>query len=528
MTSTSSASSSSKQIDTDLISDDLYSDNELQWNFDQRDNFTDPQLLLIPNKKKKRRYNKKKISKNSFVWSFFDLVEFEDDNEIVTKIKCTIEGCEAEYTWHNSTSNMINHLRDIHQITKMSLENKPVEELKKPLQQTLETVLSKPHSKQKQQKLTRDIIKLFLSCTLPLSLIENENFRTFLNSIDPRYKPPCINTLKNEISDAAYHTIQNIKYIINTQTDMIAFTFDLWTSRAHDSYLGLTCHWISDEFKIYDFTLCVTEIGEYKTADNIVSIIEPVLNEFGISGSKIISITTDNGTNVKAAVSQLSTKLSVSNPIANIFCAAHTLQLSVNAGLDVAEALIIKCKTLIRLLGGEKKRKQLRQAQIKTGKNKSELIDVIQDVETRWNSTYMALKRLTKLERPIKWLVNDLENSTNSEYRRDGSKIRDKMLSNEEFEIIRVLVDLLYPFDKATEIISGSNYATLSIIVPTIEELINRLNNMSSEYDIILNVKNTIRDNIIRRWLSPHKYGLYASFLDPRFKNLTFCSSVSI
>ncbi|CAG8637426.1 7319_t:CDS:2, partial [Dentiscutata heterogama] len=40
----------------------------------------------------------------------------------------------------------------------------------------LETVLSKPHSKQWQQKLTWNIVKFFLTCTLPLSLIENKNF----------------------------------------------------------------------------------------------------------------------------------------------------------------------------------------------------------------------------------------------------------------------------------------------------------------------------------------------------------------
>ncbi|CAG8839977.1 33167_t:CDS:1, partial [Gigaspora margarita] len=155
---------------------------------------------------------------------------------------------------------MINHLRDIHHITKMSLENKTVDDLKKPLQQTLDAVISKPHSKQYQQKLTRDIVRFFLTCTLPLSLIENENFRTFINAFDPRYKSPCINTLKHEISDAALHTTQNIKYMINTQADMISLTFDLWTSRAHDSYLGITCHWISEEFKLYDFTLSVTEM----------------------------------------------------------------------------------------------------------------------------------------------------------------------------------------------------------------------------------------------------------------------------
>ncbi|CAG8855706.1 36407_t:CDS:1, partial [Gigaspora margarita] len=118
---------------------------------------------------------------------------------------------------------------------------------------------------------------------------------------------------------------------------------------------------------------------EYKTAINIVSAIEPVLEEFGISKNKLVSITTDNGANIKAAVAQISNKLLPSKPIVNIFCAAHTLQLSVNAGLDTIHNLIVKCKALIRLLGREKKHKQLREAQINTSKKKTETVDIIQD-----------------------------------------------------------------------------------------------------------------------------------------------------
>ncbi|CAG8767034.1 23972_t:CDS:1, partial [Gigaspora margarita] len=42
----------------------------------------------------------------------------------------------------------------------------------------------------------------------------------------------------------------------------------------------------------------------------------------------------DNGANVKAAITKLSTSLLASKLIANILCAAHTLQLSINAGLE--------------------------------------------------------------------------------------------------------------------------------------------------------------------------------------------------
>ncbi|CAG8722449.1 6851_t:CDS:2, partial [Gigaspora rosea] len=447
------------------------------------------------------------------------------DNKSTTKLKCSIKGCQTEYVWHGSTTNMINHLRDVHHITKMSLHNKTADELKKSSQQTLETMLLKPYPPAKQQKLTQDVLRLFISCTLPLYLVENKNFRTFLHSFDPRYKPPCVNTLKNEIANGTNHTTQVIKNMIHSQANTILLTFDLWTSRAHDSYLGVTCHWISDEFRMYDLTLSVVEIGAYKTAGDIVDSIEPLLEEFSIEGDKILSITTDNGSNVKAAVTRLSASLSLSTPIANIFCAAHTLQLSVETGLVVVQNLITKCKALISLMSGEKKRKQLREAQIRVGILNTNVVDVITDVATRWNSTYMALERLVELERPIKWLANDLENSNNNDNRRDGTNIRDKLLTNEEFSIARELVNLLSPFDKATEILSGSNYATLGIMVPTVEELIYRFSNIDSEIDIINEVKETILSNLTSRWSLPHDYGMFASLLDPRFKDLSFCSN---
>ncbi|CAG8794161.1 13748_t:CDS:2, partial [Racocetra persica] len=164
-------------------------------------------------------------------------------------------------------------------ITKISLENKSIEELKNPSQQTIETVLLKPHSASKQKKLMQDIIKLFISCTLPLSLIENKNFHTFLHSFDSQYEPPCVNTIKNEIANRTFYTTQVIKQILYTQTDTIL-----------------------EEFHMRNLTLGVIEMGVYKTANDIVESIEPMLKEFDIDRNKILSIITDNGSNIKTAI----------------------------------------------------------------------------------------------------------------------------------------------------------------------------------------------------------------------------------
>ncbi|CAG8647775.1 24216_t:CDS:2, partial [Gigaspora margarita] len=45
---------------------------------------------------------------------------------------------------------------------------------------------------------------------------------------------------------------------------------------------------IIDEFCIYDLTLGVIEIGAYKTTNDIINSIEPILEEFGLKRSKIL------------------------------------------------------------------------------------------------------------------------------------------------------------------------------------------------------------------------------------------------
>ncbi|CAG8836522.1 45013_t:CDS:2, partial [Gigaspora margarita] len=140
----------------------------------------------------------------------------------------------------------------------------------------------------------------------------------------------------------------------------------------------ITCHWVSNEFHIYKLTLDIIEMGAYKTANDIIDSIKPILEEFA--------------------------RLSILDPIANIFCAMHILQLSVKAGLEIARNLLTKYKALISFLSEEKKekRKQLREAQIRVGILKAHIVDIITDVPTWWNFTYMALERLANLERPIK------------------------------------------------------------------------------------------------------------------------------
>ena len=90
------------------------------------------------------------------------------------------------------------------------------------------------------------------------------------------------------------------------------------------------------------------------------------------------------------------------------------------------------------------------------------------------------------------------------------------------------MANLLIPAEQATKLLGGENYTTLAITIPIIEEVIQHFKNVQLSNVTITNIRNAILNDLTSRWNVYNNIGIIASFLDPRFKNLTFCSLVNI
>ncbi|CAG8776318.1 17242_t:CDS:1, partial [Acaulospora morrowiae] len=284
--------------------------------------------------------------------------------------------------------------------------------------------------------------------------------------LDSRFEIPSVSTIKTTIFNSYTWTTKQLTDLISKTSDTISLTLDIWTSRAHDSYLGITCHWLTDTFELCETILNIGELNEHYTFD-IVESINLTLEKFIIDNKKVFSITTDNGANVKAAIQQIG--------ITNVMCTGHTLQLSINLGLKNVQELLSKCRILISILSREKKRKQLREAQLQVTPGLKEPLDIIKDVDTRWNSTFYAIERLVHLRSAIMQLHSTLNNHTIQEVRKEAETFNSAMLTLEEFELLEELIEILSPFDEVTHFLSGSKYPTLGFMTPILEELARRL-----------------------------------------------------
>jgi hypothetical protein len=82
----------------------------------------------------------------------------------------------------------------------------------------------------------------------PLSLVENSYFRDWVSSLSNNIKNYGRRGITDGLSRLANIMRQKIKGRIANK--YVAITGDKWSSIGHQSYLGLTCHFIDDDWKL--------------------------------------------------------------------------------------------------------------------------------------------------------------------------------------------------------------------------------------------------------------------------------------
>ena len=64
------------------------------------------------------------------------------------------------------------------------------------------------------------------------------------------------------IFNAQNWTVGLIKNKLAETAEYMALTLDIWSSRAYDAYLGITCYWLTSEFELYEVMLDMVDFPE--------------------------------------------------------------------------------------------------------------------------------------------------------------------------------------------------------------------------------------------------------------------------
>lgn len=265
------------------------------------------------------------------------------------------------------------------------------------------------------------------------------------------------------------------------------------------------------------FCLGAKQLQPQHTGVHINEDLTVMLDQFKIDKSKIVSVTTDSGANIVAAV-----RLLLGSSRFHVPCLAHILNLVVQKATDEIpqfQAIREKIKAIVTYFKRSNvAMDDLRAEQAREGKSEGTFLYLIQDIMTRWNSTFYAFQRFVLLSGYIGKILLSSKH-----------KNAPVMLTPMEVDIVRDYITVLKPFEAATKEISGEKYVTASMVIPIVNCVRGQLRKTTPESGTARVLKSRLEEKMNGRVSDLEKRELLAvaTVLDPRFKKIHFQSAVN-
>lgn len=296
---------------------------------------------------------------------------------------------------------------------------------------------------------------------MPLLTPERLGFQYFIKCAIPLYKPPCRKTITNMMQDKYEVLATKIKCMIS-ELESYCLTTDIWThTQTTKSYLGLTLHYYKNGKNMQSIIVGVRPLNDSHTAEYLSTVILEICHQWNIEINKVSVIVTDNAENIVKAARETFSKAK------HLPCFAHTINLLAYDvlgthkvdGLTVANVegipeLLTKVKNIVTFFKRSVKASDfLRDLQYQRGKTEGSALRLIQDVSTRWNSSYLSLMRFRELVDEISITLLKHTDSPN-------------MLTAAELKSVKVVCELLAPLYQMTEELSAEKVPTTSKVIP--------------------------------------------------------------
>ncbi|XP_015232424.1 PREDICTED: zinc finger BED domain-containing protein 1-like [Cyprinodon variegatus] len=317
------------------------------------------------------------------------------------------------------------------------------------LHENKEATGATPRNATRKQELDELLVNLVVKDTQPFSIVDGVGFKAFVAKLDPNYVLPTRQALKAMVEEKFESAKQKAKAKVG-EVAAVSLTTDMWTFMNMDAYLAVMCHFLDDKARLNTVLLGVQSFPQSHTAENIACVKKSMMEEWGIS-NKVTCVVTDGAPNMVACVRELKLRHHI--------CVAHTMNLVVKKSLDqhpVLSGIQAKAWKLVGYCRSSTTVKEkLSQVQRHLGLQELKLM---QEVETRWNSTYLMLQRLMELREPVGAALAGLQTDI-------------PILTSEEFEIVRGCLSLLIPFYHATVELSAEETVSASKVIPLLKVL---------------------------------------------------------
>lgn len=447
-------------------------------------------------------------SLKSPVWKYFAFPVSYVDNVCVVDKKttvCKIRYVRVPYLATGNTTNMAGHIRRHHKDVDLTTGKTP-----SLVQPTISSsfAIKLPQTSARAKAIT-NAIGLFIAADLqPYSVVENAGFKHLISVLEPRYSMPSRSHLTTKVLPSMYEDVKEKVLGGLSNAELVALRTDGWTSRATESYITVTAHYVNKDWEIESPVLQTRPIYEAHTSDNLAEVLKEAVLEWKLDRQNTtIPVTTDNAKNIVNASNAAGLS-------PHIGCFARTVNLASQKGLGVNQ--------ISRLLGKVRRvvtffhKSTTAAAALKA---KQEMLQLpphklVQGVTTRWNSSYDMLTRYLEQQAAVYSALTE----------KDVKKsVKDLItLSDQDVTVLEDVVQVLKPMKTVTTLLSSEQQPTVSMVLPLKHTILTSMKHSDTDSQIVKDVKSAIATNIGGRYSDPRlqQFLNESTALDPRFKSL--------
>lgn len=343
---------------------------------------------------------------------------------------------------------------------------------------------------------------------LPESFVENEGFLRLMKLLCPNYNVPDRKTVSRLVDSYYDILVSKIKAEIKAQ-DYVSLGGDCWEDCTKQSYLGVTAHYFSknidDQVRLRKICLGLMPLSERHTANYLGEKLLEMAGNFDITQNKISCVCSDRGSDVKKAVADTCGSLKQTACVSHDL--AHIVPDSIKK-VEFVKTILSKVKEISQKIRHSRNcRDELRRLQMQDGVSPGKCLTFLNCIDIRWNSTYYMAARYLDLKKYVYPVLLK------------GDKKIDP-LTVQELDVLKEIVELMAPFEEATNEFSAEKHPTSSIVIPTIKSLNETLIQYNCSTQAGVGFKSTLIAETDNRF-SKIEYNqnlAIATILDPRFK----------
>ncbi|XP_064841734.1 zinc finger BED domain-containing protein 4-like [Oncorhynchus masou masou] len=354
----------------------------------------------------------------------------------------------------------------------------------------------------RQEDLDDAQVNMLVKDTQPFSVVEKEGFTAFVQKLCPSSNLPNKQALKKMVGSRCEFINDNVvsQMVIS---DFFSLTSDMWTSIDKHSYISVTGHLVAENAQLSTFLLGISKLPENHKVIHIEEAKNQLVASWGLH-SRVAAFVTENSENMVATVQKLG--------ILQLPSFAHVLNLVIKRSMEATlELQDIHSQAIVSFFkSNQNAEMRLAEVQGQLGRPEQKLI---QEVDSRWNSSFSMLERVFDQRESVAAALSTLDTDIIP-------------LGSADYEVIHQCLGVLGSFNQVTAELASEKRVSASKVIPLVRML--KITLEKKHGAIIHSTATQLASNLKRElktscsMVETEPILALSALLDPRFKMLAF------